>query len=322
MKQSKTVMACIDLSEYSPMTLAYAAGLAKGGKLVVCSVVHQRDVQPVYIAELASPFQVDTEEQTAYLLAERKKEVNALVAKTVGKRDVRVHIDTGHPADKILMAVESLAPDLVVMANKGRSNLSRFMFGSAAERVFRNCQAPLLSVRDKAIFRRRRPGGGAQPSAQPIQTIMAAVDFSYWTDDVLAQTAWLARVTGAKVKVFNCINQEEVDWVETHFTPAERFSRSRFVADEKSKRKRHLMEKLQASALGKVTPAEIVMDFGVPFKRILKAVDDLGADVLVMGPRGRSRTDRFRFGSTVEKVFRHCPVPVLRLGPEFNSVKE
>lgn len=317
----KTIMACIDLSDYSPMTLGYALDLAKKGglKATVCSVVHHRDVHPVYVAGMMSPCRVDTEEQVARLLEYQESQVKDLIQEQFPDMagEVNVRIDTGYPAEQILAAVEQLNPDLVVMANKGRSNLSKFMFGSAAEKVFRHCKAPLLSVRDKIVFKRRYLGKD-MPVSRDIQTILAAVDFSPWSGDILAQAGWMARATSARLHVINCISRDELTWIKNHYTPENRFSESEFLAEEKDRRHSHLSGLVESAGLTDLPGLELSVDSGIPFEQILDAVDQVRADVLVLGPRGRNRSGHFRFGSTIEKLFRHSPVSVLRLGPEFN----
>ncbi|WDP88545.1 MAG: universal stress protein [Desulfobacter sp.] len=322
MKEIKTVMACIDLSDYSPMTLGYALGLARqaGLKASICSVVHHRDVHPVYIAGMISPGRVDTEEQVTELREYQEAEVHALVRtlfpEFAGEVDIR--IDTGYPAEQILAAVDDLKPGLVVMANKGRSNFSRFMFGSAAERVFRHCRVPLLSVRDRTVFRRMYTGS-EKPVSREIRTVLAAVDFSPWSGEILSQAGWLARAAGARLHVFNCISRRELDWIKTHYTPEDNFSEAEFLPGEKDRRLSHLEGLAQTAGIRDLPGFDISLDSGIPFERIMAAAENLEADVLVLGPRGRNRSARFAMGSTMEKIFRHCPVPVLRLGPDING---
>jgi nucleotide-binding universal stress UspA family protein len=60
------------------------------------------------------------------------------------------------PSEQILKTIETEDIDLVVMANKGRGNISKFLFGSAAEKVFRHSPVPVISVRDPEKFRREQ----------------------------------------------------------------------------------------------------------------------------------------------------------------------
>lgn len=322
MKQPEKIMACIDLSQYSPMTLGYALDIANGADLKVTaySVVNHRDVQPVHIVSVMYPYQVDTEAQIDKLKEHQKAQVKQLIQtwfpEQVDKIDIRIGV--GYPAREIIRAVNDLNPDLVVMANKGRGNLSRFMFGSAAEKVFHSCPVPLISVREKTMFRRHHPVK-AQPSAHKIETILVAVDFSPWTDEILAYAGWLAQTSGARLCIVNCIGQNELNWVKTHYTPSEGFSLDRFVAGEKERRHQMIIDRVAGLGLEGLPDLKVSIDSGTPLELILDAVDAEEAGMLVLGPRAGSRSGGFIPGSTSEKLFRHCPVPVVRLSPEFKK---
>ena len=319
MTDSKTIMACIDLSDYSPMTLGYTLNLAEQGDLnvTICSVVPLREATPVFMTGTIYHCREDTKEYLDELKENRKVQINELIMERfpqfINKTDIRISI--GQPADEILGMVEKIGPELVVMANKGRSNLSSFMFGSSAEYVFRYGTTPLLSVRDKHIFKRTY-SGKATPEAGKIRTVMAAVDFSPWSPAVLAKAGWLAKISGAKLHVFNCISTQEISWVKSHYIPENTFAIEQFLPNEKQRRHDLLVDQIKAAGLNSIDGLNIAIDSGVPYEQILSASQEVGADILVLGPRGRSRSARFTLGSTIEKIFRHSPVPVLRLGPD------
>ena len=51
------------------------------------------------------------------------------------------------PADAILDVSEALGNDVIVMSTHGRGGLSRWVYGSVADKVLRKCHIPVLLVR-------------------------------------------------------------------------------------------------------------------------------------------------------------------------------
>jgi nucleotide-binding universal stress UspA family protein len=95
------------------------------------------------------------------LKRERAEKLKKLIEKTsCANITQRVVIRTGIPFLELIDAAEEEDVDIVIMGVKGHSDLAGILFGSTAEKMFRRCPVPLLSVRESdhqtggaAIFR-------------------------------------------------------------------------------------------------------------------------------------------------------------------------
>ncbi len=160
MEKIKKFLACVDLSQYSLMTLEYAVEIAKKSEIqiVVFNVINQRDINAVEKVSKYFPEKANVENYIKELKKDRHKDMKNIIRENFfdDKSLMSVKIDTGIPFECILKAVKTEDIDLIVMANKGRGNISRVFFGSAAEKVFRHSPVPVVSVRDKNKFKRRK----------------------------------------------------------------------------------------------------------------------------------------------------------------------
>ena len=61
-------------------------------------------------------------------------------------------------------------------------------------------------------------------------------------------------------------------------------------------------------------PTKMLLRVGTPWREIVRAADELGATLIVMGSHGKRSLEELLLGSTVERVTRHahCPVLVVR----------
>jgi nucleotide-binding universal stress UspA family protein len=60
--------------------------------------------------------------------------------------DVKTAIVSGRPADEILEYSKKNHIDLIIMSTHGKSGISRFAFGSVAEKVLRHSTVPVLVI--------------------------------------------------------------------------------------------------------------------------------------------------------------------------------
>lgn len=155
-KKIHNIMACVDFSEYSLLVLEYAAELAMDSDILVYNVINQRDVYSIGTTGLYLPCPTLVEEDVQAMENDRQEKITALIKEHFpdDASRMRIKIDIGIPVEKILKTIETDKIDLVVMANKGRGDISRFLFGSTAEKVFRHASVPIVSVRDPKKFKR------------------------------------------------------------------------------------------------------------------------------------------------------------------------
>ena len=199
---------------------------------------------------------------------------------------VTVEVEVGDPADMILSRVRRTKPALVAMATHGRSGPTSWLRGSVAQRVLRECDAPLLLV---------NPSAEDEDDVQALQfrTILVPFDGSERAAAVFPLVKQLAQTWGAAVVLQRVWPSPELQ--------------APMTAEELAASIETARSQLAAAGL----EVRVRASFGYPAREILTAVEEEQADLVAITTHGRTGTSRWFFGSVTEKVVRGCGQPLL-----------
>jgi len=186
--------------------------------------------------------------------------------------DVKTHVFEGDPLVVILRLARTLRPDLIVMGTHGFTGLERAWRGSVAEAVVRLSPVPVLVAR-------------GDPRA--IRSVLAPVNFTDYAEYGFAFAAAAASALGARLTALH------VDAKEEGLSPG--FALDRMV--------------LQLPARLRARRIRLAEERGEPIDGILRTAAKHGLVVLVA--HRKSLLKDMILGTTVERVLRHSPVPVL-----------
>ena len=153
MSRIEKIMVAVDFSDYSPQIVDYAGRLAEdlGAELIFVNVINQRDVDMVKQVAMYTD-KISVESYVESLKQERSENMQKLIEeKNCSRIPSRFIIETGTPFEELSRIAEAQTVDLVVMGTKGRGNIAGILYGSQAEKMFRHCPVPLLSIREKQV---------------------------------------------------------------------------------------------------------------------------------------------------------------------------
>ena len=295
------VLCPVDFSDFSRRALDHAIAVAKwyGSRLTVMYVHHV----PMPGLALGSPLAPATVEGSVLSAAEREQLQQTLRAFTpaaaLGSLAVEFALAEGDVAREIL--AQAQLADMVVMGTHGLSGFESLILGSAAEKVLRKVNRPLLTIPQATA-----DATDAVPAL--FHHIVAAVDFSDTSMRALSVAVSLAEEADAHLTLLHVIELplELEAWVagseqgRTHLEQWQRGTATR-------------LHQLVPDAARTYCHVEERVETGRAYREILRLAQERRAGLIVIGAHGRGVVERMFVGSTAQHVVRRAVCPVLTI---------
>ena len=142
-----------------------------------------------------------------------------------------------------------------------------------------------------------------------ISLILIPVDFSDCAAEGLAYAKQLLKTFKAECILIHVIDEKTIQHISSYCKEPIENTRDRLI-NQAHQAMRDFIERNSAKDIVKDT----IISCGVPFQEIAIKARELQVDLVLMGgygSRGKGQLDEIFFGSTVEKVVRLLPCPVL-----------
>jgi len=211
--------------------------------------------------------------------------------------DVKYETLLGEAFVEITHAVQQERYDLVLAGTRGHTKWEELFVGSTAKRLIRKCPASVWIVKAE--------------HTDPPKVILAATDFSDVSRKAVLEGLLVAEQAGADFHLLHVIDSGDV--------PPDVISRIRRGSSLEQEIEEEAQRRLDGfvNSLGATrVPVESHLIFGTPWKEIQRLVQQLNADLIVIGTVGRNGIEGLLLGNTAEKVLDHCDCSVLTVKPD------
>ncbi len=291
------ILACVDLSPFTDVCLAYAISLARAlqSELTLTHVMQPRHEHAGRPHTDALDWEISRQQARAHLERLEEKAAQAL------GRPVDARLEQGYPAERIVELEREIHADLTVLGSHGESGATVWELGSTVQKV--------IAVSRGSVFVAH--AASAAPIATSPQRILVPLDGSQRTEWVLPTAARLARAYRAELILVHVI-QEQLPTSVLHAT--EDLELARQLASHLEVSAKTYLEGLRA---GLVHDGTVVRTVVVRHAKQRRAIIDVAkhehADFIIVAAHGAACDRDCTHGSVTEYLVTHSVVPVLML---------
>lgn len=111
-----------------------------------------RDAAELYVVSVCRPPEIGDDVETEAVIENSRRHHLALLAAlepAVAAKGVKAHLEVavGHPAEQLIYDADRHGVDLIVVGDRGRSKITRWLLGSVSKQVVQYAGRPVLVVR-------------------------------------------------------------------------------------------------------------------------------------------------------------------------------
>ena len=290
------VLIPLDGSKLAEHSLAYVAALRPLGltELELVSVI-----DPVAVPVRRAHEDEDREHNLLATYLEKLAED----VKTQTTTEVRTRILTGPAPEAILQEAEAYQPNYLVVSTHGSSGLSRWRFGSVADKVIRGASCPTLVVGPIAAERE----SWLEARIMPVfKSILVPLDGSELAEEALSEAQRFGEAFGAAIHVVTAVAVNVVGPAEAWAGISAQLLDG-FVADA-----RRYLESVKANRPG-LAGASFEVRMGGAAEVLSDYVAENNIDLVIMTSHGRGGFLRTALGSTTDRLLGGAaPVLIVR----------
>jgi nucleotide-binding universal stress UspA family protein len=289
------ILCPVDFFPASDAGVTYAVGLAANYDAqihllhVITPVLPMAYEYAINTVEIMKSVEKNAVDQLAKLVA-RAEEAGVKAA-----GEVRI----GDVYDEIKGVIEAEKPDLLVMGTHGRRGVERWFMGSTTEKMLRHSPVPLVTI---------AATGEKMTTAPRFRRILVTTDFSDGTADALAHAFSVAQENDSHITLMHVVHDVAADV-------------SGKYRDSLIKGVHKQLQDLIPPEAGNWCDVDTRVETGVPYRIVLRTLEDEKIDLLVMNIHGKGMLDRALLGSTAERVVRAASCPVMLIPPLKRKLK-
>lgn len=297
MNSVNSVVVGIDFTPGSAGALREAIRISKWNRAAVRAVYVIDTLVAAELEEALTPLQQDIRRA---LVDDAKQEWSRFAATIDGAGAVPLEVRIDNRVRGILSVAREASADMLVLGAFASRDPDTGL-GSIASSCVRHAMIRVLLVRDT--------------QTGPFKNVVACIDFSPNSLRALDQAARVATQDSAALHVLHVF---DAPWHELHYRAPTPEADANFRQQYRAGLERRLSDfaKGLGHELGYLKPKFAVLDHKGHRSGIVEYARQVGADLIVLGTRGRTNLRDVLLGSTAERTLRESPCSVLAVKPE------